>query len=378
MSSSQTARRVLQFCHGYDGPFLDCARQYAALFEGTGFQVTTVFLTGKRDPCVAEQCQSAEVLFMEHSSKDIRGLKLKAIRELRQIANERDFSFCIAHRSKPTYIACLATDLPVIGVHHAFGDFDRLGRKLFARAFRKRLHLLAVSDAVREDIRANLPGWPDDRILTLHNRIDVQAVCTGQVERDEARRVLQLPNDAWVVANVGRLHPDKDQATLIEGFAKALPTLPPSSLLVIMGTGRLESALKAQVERLQISDRVVFTGQVADARRYFKAFDVFALSSDHEPFGMVLLEAMAAGNMLVCSDCGGGPEVVGDTGMLYPFGNSEELAAALYRISGYGDAQISQNQQDMNVRLVEQFSDAAARSHFWTMPLTMDLTRDQQ
>ena len=42
-------RHVLQFCHGYDGPFLDCARQYASLFAGTGYRVTTVFLTGAAD-----------------------------------------------------------------------------------------------------------------------------------------------------------------------------------------------------------------------------------------------------------------------------------------------------------------------------------------
>ena len=41
-------RHVLQFCHGYDGPFLDCARQYASLFAGKGYRVTTVFLTGRR------------------------------------------------------------------------------------------------------------------------------------------------------------------------------------------------------------------------------------------------------------------------------------------------------------------------------------------
>ena len=44
-----TERHVLQFCHGYDGPFLDCARQYASLFAGTGYKVTTVFLTGAAD-----------------------------------------------------------------------------------------------------------------------------------------------------------------------------------------------------------------------------------------------------------------------------------------------------------------------------------------
>ena len=37
---------ILQFCHGYDGPFLDCARQYAALFAGTRYKVCTVYLTG--------------------------------------------------------------------------------------------------------------------------------------------------------------------------------------------------------------------------------------------------------------------------------------------------------------------------------------------
>ena len=96
-----TERHVLQFCHGYDGPFLDCARQYASLFSGSGYRVTTVFLTGAADPEVAEGCASDEVLFMEFSSKAIRGLKLGAIRELRKIAASRNFSFCIAHRFKP-------------------------------------------------------------------------------------------------------------------------------------------------------------------------------------------------------------------------------------------------------------------------------------
>ena len=55
---------------------------------------------------------------------------------------------------------------------------------------------------------------------------------------------------------------------------------------------------------------MLFLGQVEEARRYFKAFDAFALSSDHEPFGMVLLEAMVAGVPLIATACGGAREVV--------------------------------------------------------------------
>ncbi|PKM31926.1 MAG: glycosyltransferase [Gammaproteobacteria bacterium HGW-Gammaproteobacteria-11] len=365
---SQDSPKVLQFCHGYDGPFLDCARQYAALFDGTSYKVTTVFLTGKKDAKVAQGCHSDEVIFLEHSSASVRGLKLKAIRDLRHIAREREFAFCIAHRSKPTYIACLATDLPVIGVHHAFGDFERLGRKLFARAFRKRLHLLAVSKAVREDIQRCLPDWPETSLHTLYNRIDLQSVEAEQLGREAARLELGLSADSWVVANVGRLHPDKDQATLLRGFAMAEPQLPARAVLLVIGAGRLEKALRDLAVELGIDSKVCFSGPVPNARRLFKAFDLFALTSDHEPFGMVLLEAMAAGVPLICSDCGGGAEVVRGIGRLFPFKDERALADCLIAAARMDQADIREQQNLMMNRLTADFSDAAAKSHFWSLP----------
>ncbi|WP_426247812.1 glycosyltransferase [Pseudomonas sp. TWR3-1-1] len=369
-----TERHVLQFCHGYDGPFLDCARQYASLFAGTGYKVTTVFLTGAADPQVAAGCGSDDVLFMEFSSKAIRGLKLGAIRELRKIAASRDFSFCIAHRFKPIYVALLATDLPVIGVHHAFGDYQRRSRKLFAHLFGKRLSLLGVSDAVRDDLRKCLPKWPNGRISTLYNRIDIQAVQASQVPRAEARADLGLSADGFVIGNVGRLHPDKDQATLIQGFAKALAHLPADSRLVIMGKGRLEQDLKELAKELGVAEQVKFLGQVPDARRYFRAFDVFALSSDHEPFGMVLLEAMAAGVPLLATACGGAKEVVEGVGILFPLGDADHLAQGLQHLAQLDDAQRLACAQLMLARLHERFSDQAVRDTFWHLPQVTDLT----
>ena len=368
-----TERHVLQFCHGYDGPFLDCARQYASLFAGSGYRVTTVFLTGAADPEVAEGCASDEVLFMEFSSRDIRGLKLGAIRKLRNIAASRDFSFCIAHRFKPVYVALLATRLPVIGVHHAFGDYQRRSRKLFAHLFRKRLSLLGVSNAVRDDIRKSLPKWPKGRISTLYNRIDIDAVQDGQLPRHEARQALGLPDDAFIVGNVGRLHPDKDQATLIRGFAKALPALPEGSFLAVLGKGRLEQDLKELANELGIGDQVKFLGQVPEARRFFRGFDVFALSSDHEPFGMVLLEAMAAGVPLLATACGGAIEVVEGVGILFPLGDAEHLAQGLQHLAGMDDQQRRQCAELMLDRLRERFSDRAVRDTFWRLPQVTDL-----
>jgi glycosyltransferase involved in cell wall biosynthesis len=366
--TSRSEPRVLQFCHGYDGPFLDCARQYASLFQGSGYQVTTVFLTGKADPQVADGCASDEVLFLEFSSKAVRGLKLGAIAALRKIAAERNFSFCIAHRFKPIYVALLGTKLPVIGVHHAFGDYQRKGRRLFANLFSKRLSLLGVSDAVRDDMRRCLPNWPAERIQTLYNRIDVEGLRASLVAREAARSALGLDPQAWIVANVGRLHPDKDQATLLKGFAQALPELPAGARLAVLGTGRLEDQLKALAAELGIAAQVDFLGQVPDARRYFQAFDVFALSSDHEPFGMVLLEAMVAGVPLLATACGGAREVVEGVGVLFALGDAGQLAQGLKHMAGLDAEQRQACAAHMLQRLHERFSDQAVRDTFWQLP----------
>ncbi|MBS1226793.1 MAG: glycosyltransferase [Proteobacteria bacterium] len=363
-------RWILQFCHCHYGPFLDVARQYSALFKDSQYKVLTVYLTGEESAAARAGSSSDEVIFLDFKSRDVRGLKIGAIRALKKIIAGRDIALIIAHRFKPIYIACLASTLPVIGVHHAFGDYDRAPRRWFAEIFRKRLALLAVSDAVRDDIRKRLPRWAPDRIETLHNRLDVEAVRREIVAREQARQILNIPQEALVIANVGRLHPDKDQATLIAAFARALPCLPPTTLLVIAGSGPLAAELRKLAEQLELDDRIHFLGQIPQARRLFSAFDLFVLTSDHEPFGMVLLEAMAADVPVMATDCGGAPEVVGRQNLLFDLGNSGQLAGLL--VSFFVDTDDSDRQEVSSfgaLRLDQAFSDIVARRRFFSLPM---------
>ena len=149
---------VLHICHSYYPPFLDCARQYNALFKGTEYKVLTVYLTGEQDADVARDTCSDEVVFLGYKSKQVRGLKLGAIAKIRAIAKEKDFSFCITHRVKPTYVALLATNLPIISVHHNYNDYSRWSRRLLVNYYQNRLLMLGVSNAVRDDLRRDLKG----------------------------------------------------------------------------------------------------------------------------------------------------------------------------------------------------------------------------
>lgn len=364
--SKNTDLCILQICHSYYDPFLDCARQYAVLFKNTPYKVITVFLSGDADPAVAEKACSDEVIFLGYKSKQLSGLKLGIIQKIRQLLQQYNFVACIAHRAKPTYVAALATNLPILSIRHSFGDFDRPGRRLLVKLFKSRLTLLAVSNTVRDEIREGLPNWPQEQIQTLYNRINVELVKSELLTKQEARQKLNLlPND-WIVGSVGRIHPDKDPQTLIRGFAKALPSLPENAKLCFIGKGRLESELKILVQELNITDYVLFLGPIAEARRYFRAFDVFALSSDREPFGMVLLEAMAAELPIICTDCGGGAEIIDGVGQLFKFRDIDALSNALINTANVENSMA--NKQAINSRLETFFSDSAVKTAFWTNP----------
>ena len=122
-----------------------------------------------------------------------------------------------------------------------------------------------------------------------------------------------------------------------------------------------------------MSQQVLFLGQVPEAKRYFKAFDVFALSSDHEPFGMVLLEAMAAGVPLIATACGGALEVVEGVGVLFPLADDNALAQGLLHMAQLDAAQRAACAQAMQTRLLERFSDEATARRFWALPMAASL-----
>jgi rhamnosyl/mannosyltransferase len=138
---------------------------------------------------------------------------------------------------------------------------------------------------------------------------------------------------------VGKLRYYKGLNYLLE----ALRELPRAQLIVV-GTGPMERAWRALARRLGVAERVVFVGQVRDAElpAYYAACDIFVLpaSERSEAFAAVLLEAMAAGKPVVCTELGTGTSFVnvdGETGFVVPARASRALAAALTRLMNDAD-----------------------------------------
>jgi len=365
---------ILQLCHGYAMPFLDVARQYASLFVDTEYHVVTVYLTGKADQEVSQQTASDTVLFLENTSKELTGLKRKQIKQLRHICQQYNFEFAIAHRYKAIFILQYIKDLPVIGVHHAFNVYQRFMRRYFIDHHQKNLCLLGVSNAIRDDIRKQLIHFPQQQIQTLYNRVNIEQISSLQLEASAARDFLKLDKDSYIFSNVGRLHPDKDQKTLIYAFAKVTEQLP-NAKLIIIGKGRLEQDLKQQVQTLGLENQVLFLGVIPNAVNYFRAFDSFVLSSDHEPFGMVLLEAIIAQLPIIATNAGGAKEIIQDPQYRFNIGDSDKLAELMLMTYRLDNAQKIKINKDNMHWLEQNFTDKAVTDNFWQLPFMQQFPR---
>lgn len=166
------------------------------------------------------------------------------------------------------------------------------------------------------------------RLEVIPNGIDLRRFGNGSEMRLQVRQELGISADAWVMGTVGRLVPEKDQATLITASA---PLLGEECLLLIAGDGVEAGALRKLAESLPGGRFVRFLGARSDVPDLLAAMDVFVLPSMTEGLPLVVLEAMAAALPVVCTPVGGLPDVVqaGVSGQLFPVGDVAALRALL-------------------------------------------------
>lgn len=188
---------------------------------------------------------------------------------------------------------------------------------------------VAASEAVRSLLVHD--GIPPDRVVTIHDGIDV-----GRVLAEPALNVhaeFWLPTHAPIVGSVGALTAEKGHRYLIEAAALVRREVP-DARFVILGEGELRTALQRQIRDLHLDKHVIVPGFRPDVLAFHKAFDVFVMSSTAEGLGTSLLDAMACSKPVVATDTGGIPEVVrhNETGFLVPPRDPSQLAQAIVQL----------------------------------------------
>ena len=155
------------------------------------------------------------------------------------------------------------------------------------------------------------------------------------IAANEADKVAPFPHPRPYILALGRHVPQKGFDVLLRAMSLLIKREHPCDL-ILAGDGMEHAALKRLADQLSLGDHVIFPGRVdhPTALRLFAGCELFVLPSRHEPFGIVNLEAMAAGKPVVATRVGGVPEIVveGENGLLVAPEDPEALAEAIGRL----------------------------------------------
>jgi len=213
---------------------------------------------------------------------------------------------------------------------HVLFPLNRIHRLTLRRTAR----VIAVSQAVAEGLRAQ-GIFDQEKIVCIHNGIDIDRFVNGRKEVTGEERVA---DQKLRIGMIGHLAPIKGQTDFIRAAA-AIRDLRDDVEFIIAGedkspSGENRRGLEELVDELDLNQRVRLSGWVEDVAKLLPTFDLFISPSRSEPFGLAIVEAMAAGVPVVATMSEGAREIIDDdqTGRLVPIGAVEPLTKAIVEL----------------------------------------------
>lgn len=207
---------------------------------------------------------------------------------------------------------------------------DPLHRMVYGRVD----HIIAVSEVIRKNILRTHPV-SGEKVGLIPNGVDLSPFDPERPRRAVLRREFGIAEQPIVVGMAGRLNWWKGYREVLLAAESILRKRSDVWFLAVGGATLGEEAeaeaIRSFARTLDLKGRFIFTGFRNDMADCYSVMDLFVYPAYAEAFGLVLIEAMAAGLPVVSTDCDGVPEIVrhGVTGILVPARDAEPLVRAV-------------------------------------------------
>jgi glycosyltransferase involved in cell wall biosynthesis len=353
-----TTGRVFEIAYGGEEKFTIslanwlAGRSYDVTLMGSGFasvkakRLSKLPIDEETDKKTITKQKKIKVLYPPYSIYLLSRLVLSLLWILKILWINMKFPITLIHAQDTGYSGLAAVvsgkilRIPVIlsshGIRHKTQESNMNG--LFKKILYKieyRVDVLTIKNAslviaVSPAIKHYYEQIISKKIVVIPIPIKSKDFEFSQVNRDLIRKELRIDKKAKVIGYVGRLSPEKNLLTLLISFAN-IEQNDPLIKLVLVGEGILQSELKEYASKRGIKDKVIFCGVRYDIGKILSSFDVFVLPSYVEGMSTALLEAMACGLAIICSDIPANRLLVKhnqEALLVNPF-NSEELKQAI-------------------------------------------------
>ena len=242
-----------------------------------------------------------------------------------QVIHTHDF-----RSSAAGYFATRQASLPLVTTCHGWITNSAKGhiyKQLDIQLLRRFDTVITVSDKMRKYLESR--GFRDDKLRTIRNTLVTEEYVVDKTDsgfRDE----LSIPKSTKLIANIGRLSPEKGQDLLIDAASVVLRDRH-DIVLVFVGIGSEEERLKAKAAALGMTERVRFVGYRTDMKRIYNSVDLVVQSSLTEGMPNVILEALLMETPVIATNVGGTSEIVehGVSGYLIEAGVPSQISSAI-------------------------------------------------
>lgn len=232
---------------------------------------------------------------------------------------------------------------------------DFLHRKLYGRVNAA----LAISGVIAKNLSETTP-LPEDKIILVHNGVDVDKFNPGKYDREKVREKFGVAGDELVIGMMGRFSPGKGHEEFLRA-ARQLNEKHENLKFFVVGEASFgEEAYRDEIKNMsgQLSlSNVVYTGFISNPPEVLAAMDIFVFPSHAESFGLALTEAMAMELPSVSSNSDGVLEITVDneTGLLFENKNSADLAEKISKLIASDDIRKKLG-KSARKRVVEKFN----------------------
>lgn len=322
------------------------AAQLAAYVDRTRFDLSLLVMSSdlgtSLDRYIAES--GVNVTYFNKPA----GFSLSVMLRISRFLN--DFQPDVIHTHLSAWIYALPwamlRNIRIIHTVHSMPQHECAG--ILAK-IRRRLHRngkiipVGISDSITRDLLSYY-SLSAERVETVFNPVDIRKFSAGNRQ--------PRSGEPLTFINVARFSPVKNQALLVEAFARVHMRIPHTRLL-LLGDGELRIHVEEKVRELELEDVVRFTGNIPYVRDMLLQSDIFVLSSDYEGLPMTILEAMAAGLPIIATNVGGVPDIVKENGILIEYPEVDSLANAMVCLAE--DAELRLKMGRISSLMAEQY-----------------------
>lgn len=298
-----------------------------ALLRKLGYQVDVAcnFIEGNTcsDERVAELKQKLQDMHVRCYQIDFArnikhmGQNMRALRQVEGLMKQNGYAFCHCHSPIGGVVARIAghrTRTKVIYTAHGFHFYQGAPVMNWLVYYPVEKMLSRWTDVLitinHEDYKLAKKKFKMKKLTYVPGiGIDTQRESLSQKEKEEKRKELGIPQDAFLITNAAEFTPNKNQKTVIEAIEQLHN---PNIYFVMCGIGQKKAELEQYVKEHGLEEHIRFVGFRNDLHEILQTSDCFVLSSFREGLSVALMEAMAEGLPVVCSRIRGNVDLIKD------------------------------------------------------------------